>query len=478
MPELLLAIDIGTSSARAALFTPAGELAILAKTPLSFRSPHPGWVEQDAAAVVDAALASVRAALSAAGRTAADLAAIGVTTQRASAVFWDRATGAPVTPLVIWSDLRGVERAAELGAEGFIVSPQMASAKVEQMLAAAPDAVGLMAQGRLCFGNIDSYLIFRLSGGAAHVTDRSQGWPLGYLSLADFGWNQALIERQGMTAAVMPTLCDTWGEIAVSDPAVLGAAIPICADVADQQSALMGHGDAEGVAKVSYGTSATLNLSTGGAFVYRDRSVPPFVLSSVGGDTRFCLEGMVYTAGAALDWLRAACGLGDVANLEALAASVPDTAGAVFLPALQGLGAPHADLARRGLIGGLSTAVNQAHLARAGLEGLAARVREAFDHLYAVSQIPPPDALRTDGGLTSNATFMQIQADLLGRPVMRHAAQEATASGAALCAGKGCGLLTDTDAAGFARYDRIWEPKVTVDTAEARYQAWLAAVYG
>jgi glycerol kinase len=468
MPELLLALDAGTSNVSAALFSPAGDLLASAAAPIASRTPHPGWVEQDAGRIWRQAKAAINAALERAGRAITDVAAIGVTSQRASAVCWDRQNGRALGPLVSWSDLRGVARAAELAAAGFMVVPQMSAAKLEAVVAGVP------AGARLAWGNIDAFLIFRLSGGALHVTDRSQAFPTGYLNLATMGWNEALIAHQGLDPTSFPTLVDTWGPLGATARSALGVEAPICAIIADQQSALVAHG---GAPKVSFGTSATLNVDTGGRLMMRGASVPPFVLSSVGGQTCFCLEGMVISAGSALDWLRRSCGLGTIARFEALAAASPDAAGAVFLPALQGLGAPHGDLRRRGFIGGLSMAVGRRHLARAGIEGVAYRVREAFDHVFADPALAAPETLCVDGGLTASESLMQAQADILARPVARHAVREATACGAAICAGRGAGMLSETDTAAFVRYDRIFEPRLSRDEADARFGAWRAAAY-
>lgn len=475
MPELLLAIDVGTTNLGACLFAPNGDLLAQAKTRVRSESPRPGRVEQDAAAIWRAARALVAQALAEAGRAAADLAAIGITSQRASAVVWDRQTGKALTPLVVWSDLRGVARAKELQALGAPLSPQQAAAKLEGMVA----GVTAIPRQRLAFGNIDSFLIWKLTGGGAHVTDRSQAWPLGYLSLDNLGWNERLMEIQGLEPGLFPTLCDTWGLLGVTTAGALGAAVPICADIADQQAALIGQGcEAAGEAKVSYGTSATLDASTGGGFLYPGPTTPPFVLSSVGGETRFCLEGMVYSAGSALDWLRSEFGMGGHGRFEALAASAASSGGVHVLPAFSGLGAPHGDLARRGLVGGLGAGTGAAQVARAALEGVAFRVREIFDHIYAVTDLPAPAMLKADGGLTGNDTLMQIQADLLARPVARHAHREATACGAAISAGRGAGLLSAADAAGFIRHDRTFEPRLSADEADARLTTWKTQVYG
>ena len=479
MPELLLAIDAGTTNVRAALFLPGGDLLSGASAPVRSASPHPGWVEQDARRIWRSTLSVIERTLAQAGRAASDLAAIGVTAQRASAMCWDRQTGKVLTPLVSWSDLRGAERASELMAAGFMVVPQMAAAKLESVVAQAKDAAALTAQGRLAWGNIDAFILWKLSGGTLHATDRSQAWTTGYLNLGTMGWNEGLIAHQGLDISMFPTLVDTWGPLGVTAKSVIGAEVPITAVIADQQSALIAHGsDKLGDCKVTYGTSATLNMATGGQLMMKGQSIPPFVLSGVGGQVSFCLEGMVYSAGSALDWLRASCGLGSIARFEALAAATPDAGGAWFLPALQGLGAPHGDMERRAVLGGLSMAAGPGHLARAGLEGVAARVREVFDAFYADADYPAPEVLRSDGGLTGSESFMQAQADMLGRPVARHAVREATACGAAICAGRGVGLLAEADIQAFVRYDRTFEPKTSADEAAAVFARWKTRAYG
>lgn len=472
MPELLLAIDAGTTNLGACLFAANGDLVAQAKARLRTRSPRPGHAEQDAVAIWKATRTLIARVMAEAGRTVADLAAIGVTSQRTSALLWDRATGRPLTPLVLWSDLRGVERAKELQALGAPLSPQQAAAKLEAMVASVAETPA----ERLAFGNIDSFLIWKLSGGAAHVTDRSQAWPLGYLSLETLGWNEQLLGLQGLDPRILPRLCDTWGVL--GHATALGAPIPICADIADQQAALIGQGcEGPGECKVSYGTSATLDASTGGAFLYPGPTMPPFVLSSAGGETRFCVEGMVYSAGSALDWLRAEFALGDLRRFEAQASSVGDAGGVAVLPAFSGLGTPYGDLSRRGMVAGLGAGTTSAHVARAALEGVAFRVREIFDHVYSVTDLPAPEVLKADGGLTENDALMQIQADLLARPVARHSHREATACGAAFLAGLGAGLLSADDARGFARHDRVFEPSLSAEEAGARLAAWKQLVY-
>lgn len=473
MPELILAIDVGTTSTRAALAAPDGRFIGMAATALISTAPAPGRVEQDAEAVWRATMGAIARTLAEAERAPSDVAAIGITTQRASALLWDRSTGAPLSPLVVWSDLRGAQRAVELAGAGFMLAPQQAATKLESLFAVVDAPIDQIA-----WGNIDSYLIWRLTGGAAHVTDRSQAWPCGYLAFPELGWNERLIDHQGLSPATFPRLADTWGAFAATSPAVFGAPVAITADIADQQSALLAHGEAAGTAKFTFGTSATFDIATGTTFLFPGPSTPPLIVSSVTGDTRFCLEGMVLSAGSALDWVRESFGLGDPTAFDALAGQVGDTAGAAFLPAMQGLGAPHGDPMRRASLTGLSSSIGRDHLARAALEGLAFRAREIVDHVYAVTEFAQPSTLDVDGGLSRSGVFLQILADLTGRPVRRHATPEATLLGAAIAAGRGAGLLTHSDIAAMIRFEPATLPAIGAAQSGERFAAWRRQVYG
>jgi glycerol kinase len=459
------------------LFSPGGALLARTAAPVMSRSPTPGRVEQDAEAIWRTVRRLIRSALAAAGRGPADVAAIGVTTQRTSLLAWDRNSGRALGPMIVWSDLRGAERALELQAAGFPIAPQQAAAKLEALLAATPEAEALGKAGRLAVGNIDAFLVFKLSGGAVHATDRSQAWPMGYLNLADMGWNRTLLDLQGLDEAILPRLVDTWGAIGTTTVRAFGSEAPIAAIIADQQSALIGHGaEAPGQVKVSYGTSATLDVGAGGGFVFCGPSTPPFVVSHVAGETRFCLEGMVFSAGSAADWVRRTFRLGDHARLEALAASAADSGGVAFLPALQGLGAPRPDPGRRAMLVGMSGATGRAQIARAVLEGVAFRVGDILEHITAATDLPAPTMLKVDGGLAASDTLLQIQADLTGLPVARHAQRDAAAVGAAIGAGRGAGVLAERDVAAFTRHDRLFEPAIAAHEALARREAWRAEV--
>jgi len=241
---------------------------------------------------------------------------------------------------------------------------------------------------------------------------------------------------------------------------------------------MVGQGaEAQGSCKITYGTSATVNVGTGGRLMSGGPTLPPMVLSGVGGETQFCIEGMIFTAGAALDWLRRSFNLGDHHAFEVLAAGANPDPGLAILPSFQGLGAPHGDLGRRGMIAGLSLATTPGQIARAGLESIALRVCEVVDKIYQLEGLGTcPDMVRVDGGLTGNNLLLQMQADLLGRPVVRHALREATACGAAICAGRGIGLLSPGDGVGFTSHDRIFEPQISADAAQTRREAWRVQV--
>lgn len=481
MPELLLGLDVGSTSVRALVFDPGGRLVGSAGRTLRSHHPAPGRTEQDPEEVWAGARETVARALAGAGRTPADVAALGLATQRSSVVVWDRQSGRALAPMVLWSDLRGVERAGELAAAGFLAPPLAAVSKLEATLDLVPGGRARAAAGGLCWGTIDSYLVHRLTGGAAHVTDLSNAWPTCYLDLGDVRhWNEAVIAHQGLDPKLFPRLCESVGDLGRTEPAALGAAIPIAAIVADQQSGMLAHGLLQrGGWKATYGTSAALMVCTGDAPL-RIPGLLPLLQLAWRETLWFAAEGMVNSAGAFLDWLVG--GLGWFASLDELTtrgASVDTTAGVAIRPALQGLGAPHHDPRARAAVTGLSASTAKAHLARAAFESLAFRMREIVECVVATPEIAedlPEGPLPVDGGLSANDCFLQIQADLLARPVARHAIAEATALGAALGAGLGCGLLQRADLARFDRSDRVFEPRLAADEARERFAAWRRAV--
>lgn len=469
MPDLLLALDVGTTTARAMVVTPDGDILGVATRPLHTLIPGPSRAEQDAELVWRAGLDCIHEVLAKAGRVAADLGAIGVTTQRASIVVWEPSTGRPLAPMVLWSDLGSGARSRELAAAGFTGWPQAPACKLEAAIARA-------GGGPVLWGGLDSYLVYRLSGGRAHITDLTGAWMTGCLDYArQDGWDTALLAFLGLREDIFPRLVDSWGPLAVASAEVLGAEVPITAMLADQQAGLVAHEALEaGAWKATFGTSGVVMASTGQVPLQPHRTMPPEAGSRSGGITRYCVEGMIISTGVAVDWLCSGLGLFE-SPVELCAAAGQTSAGGVHMrPSLQGMGAPHGKFGATGVLTGLTPGTRREHLARAVLEGIAFRTREIVETLE--GQIPLGEALGVDGGLAASDVFLQILADKLGRPVRRHIAREGTAYGAAMAAALGSGLLSEADLASRARYDRTFAPSIGPDQSAAEFAAWSAAV--
>lgn len=469
MSQPLLALDVGTTSIRAIVVDGDGARLARARVESPIATPAPGRVEQDAAILFERAVIVMAQALADAALHPRDLAGLGITAQRGTVVVWDVATGRPAAPLVSWQDLRGVARAAELQSLGYGVTHQTSASKLEAVLDVIPNGRQRLNSGALRWGNIDTYLAWRLSRGEIYAMDESQACTTGYFHFFAPGWQRELIELQGLDPARFPTLVDTFAPLG----RWYGAAeVPIGCLIADQQAALLAQGCfTVGAGKVTHGTSGTCNVNTGTSLRLAAGAYP-LVSWRHAGERTFCLEGMVNTAGAFLDWTTAFLGLDDVRALDVLARSVPDTGGVHVLPALQGLGTPHGDPARRARIDGLTRASRPAHVARAAFEAVAFRIREVVDALYSAPDLPRPPLLHADGGAAASDLLLQLEADALGVPIERLVVLEASALGAGLgCAvGLGHASFEAIDAA--HRVDRRFEPRVSRDEADARFAAW------
>jgi glycerol kinase len=477
MSDLILGLDVGSTSARALVIDLSGRVHGHSQTRLHSSHPAPGRVEQDPREVWRQVRTTIDAALAAAGRRPSELAAVGVAAQRSSVIVWDRASGEALGPMILWSDLRGVERAAELQTAGFLAPAIAAVAKLEAALEAIPNGLERMRAGELAWGTLDSFLVHRLSGGAHHLTDYSNAWSTCYLDLATMrSWNPKLIEFQGLAVEAFPTLCDTWGVLGQTAVSGLGAEVPLGAIVADQQSGMFAHGAwRAGAWKATYGTSATMMVSTGEAPILA-AGLMPMLLAGHESQSLFALEGMVLSAGSLLDWLVDDLGLHpSVEALTRAAASVEDSGGVAIRPALQGIGAPFNDSNRRAAIVGLSGASTPREIARAAFESLAFRVREIAEAVVAIDGLEVPDALPVDGGLAANDLFLQIQADALGFPVDRHAQLEATALGACIAAALGVGLATRDELEPLTRTARRFEPAIAARESDERFARWREA---
>jgi len=485
--KVVLSLDHGTTSARALVIDASGVVLASAQQETGLSYPQPGWVEQDPAAMWDAQLATMRDALAAAGLQAVDVAGIGITNQRETTIVWDRATSQPVAPAIVWQDRRTAGFCEELrgaGCEalvrrktGLLLDPYFSATKLRWLLDHVDGVRERALRGELAFGTVDSWLVWRLSGGRRHVTDASNASRTLLYDIRTGTWDDELLELFGVPRELLPDVCDSSGVVAESDPSLLGAPVPIAGIAGDQQAALFGQACVRrGMAKVTYGTGCFLLLHTGDEPAAAPTGLVSTVALQCGGRRTFALEGSVFVGGAAVQWLRD--GLGVVAGgaeATALAASVSSSDGVVFVPALAGLGAPYWDPHARGGIFGITRGTTAAHIARATLEGIAFQVADLYEAEVADTGVVP-DGLRADGGAAASDLLLQFQADLLGLPVTRAAQPEATAFGAAWLAGLATGVWKDeAEVVGLWRAGATFEPTPGMDV-EALRTRWRAAV--
>ena len=489
MPDVILAIDQGTTGSTALLLD--DQLNTLAKVNREFPQifPRPGWVEHDPEAIWASVTETVRAVLDEAGVTADRIAGIGITNQRETTVLWDRRTGRAVHNAIVWQCRRTADRCAALAERGFdqevrqrtglVLDPYFSGTKLAWLLDEVEDARDRAEAGELAFGTIDTYLTWRLTGGAAHVTDLSNASRTMLMGIESQAWDETMLDTLRIPAGVLPQIrscSEIYGHTRGLD--VLPDGIPVAGMAGDQQAALFGQAGFEaGAAKCTFGTGAFLVLNTGDAPVRSDNGLLTTIGWRLGDQVSYALEGSVFVAGAAVQWLRDGLGIIQSApEIEALAESVPDTGGVFFVPALAGLGAPHWNAHARGVICGLDRGTTRAHLARATLEGIAL---QNVDILRAMEADlgAPMTVLRVDGGAAANDLLMQIQADLLGVSIVRPRMLETTAAGAAMLAGLATGVWGGIDDLRSAwREDRRFEPAMSRDEAEVKIAAWHRAI--
>jgi glycerol kinase len=417
-------------------------------------------------------------ALAAAGVAARDLAAVGVAVQRATTIVWERATGLPLHPAISWQDTRTVTRVEELLAQGIFTNALCSATKLEWVLRER-GAAARAAAGELCFGTIDTWLLWQLSGGRVHATDHSNASCTGLYDFLGGGWDASVTGALAIPDAVLPRIVDSSGVCGQTDAAVFGAAVPLAGVAGDQQAAMFGELCTDvGAAKITFGTSAMIDVNTGEYPVLSQHGAYPIILWSLAGQRRTGLEGTVMTAGAAVQWLRDGLGIiASAAECGPLAASVPDSGGVWAVPAFQGIGTPYMDPGARAVLGGLSRGTTRAHIVRAVLEGIAFRTREAFTALLADAGATAPERLRIDGGVAANDVFLQCLADILGQAVERPETVQATALGTAYLAGMASGVWSGVDEVrGAWRSGGIFEPRLGADERDARFAAWQQAV--
>ena len=486
----ILAIDQGTTSTRSIVFDGEARPVASAQVELKQYYPNPGWVEHDPEEIWVAALETARSALAKAGLTPRDIAAVGITNQRETAIVWERATGYPVANAIVWQCRRTSDSCAALLAAGhgrgirlstgLVVDPYFSATKLRWLLDHTADGQRRAETGELCFGTVDSWLLFRLTGGRVHATDSTNASRTMLLNLADLEWDPDLLSLFDVPEAMLPEVRPSAGDFGVTDPSVIGCEIPITGIAGDQHAALYGQACFRpGMAKCTYGTGAFV-LANAGPHV---PAAPEGVLATVGwqaGSLRaYALEGSVFVTGAAVQWLRDRLGvIADAAETEVLAGSIDDNGGVYLVPAFAGLGAPHWDPSARGLITGLSLSSTRAHVARAALEATAYRVRDVVEAMERGTRGSKADhPLRADGGQTANGFLMQFQADILGRPVEVPEVGETTALGAAFLAGRGAGIWdSETEIASLWRRAARYEPQMSADRRNTLYAGWKDAL--
>lgn len=478
----ILAIDQGTTSTRAIAFDLAFTSCASAQIELAQHFPQPGWVEHDAAEIWSATLQVCRDVIAQVGG-ADRIGAIGITNQRETTIVWGRKTGAPVHRAIVWQDrrtadlcerLRGEGReAAVQAATGLLLDPYFSATKLRWILDRVEQPVT-----DLCFGTVDSYLLYRLSGGRAHATDVTNASRTLLYNIGARGWDENLLQLFGAPASMLPRVQPNAGVFGETEPSLFGRAIPITGMAGDQQAALVGHGCmAPGMAKVTYGTGAFLVMNMG--------AQPPRsqnrLLATIGYDTgdafAYALEGSIFSAGATMQWLRDGLQLiKSSAESEAIAAALQDSGGVYLVPAFAGLGAPQWNAGARGTIVGLTRDSRVEHIVRAGLEAVAYQTADLLDALRA-DGAPAITSLLVDGGLTANRWAMQFLADICNVEVARPAFQEVTALGAAKLAALGSGVISSLDAAPMQAATR-WQPTLEAGKRAALRQGWSRAVSG
>ena len=485
--KYLLAVDQGTTSSRTILFDMAGHPVCVAQREFEQHFPRPGWVEHDAEDIWDSQLATIREALDRGGVSPQEVAAIGITNQRETTLVWERATGKPLHRAIVWQDRRGAALTARLKSEGLeprfrektglVLDPYFSGSKLAWLLDQVPDLRKRAQNGEICFGTVDTWLMFRLSGGRIHATDVTNASRTLLFNIHSLEWDPELLEIFDIPGALLPEVRPSSGVFGETDPGLLGCGIPIAGVAGDQQAALFGQACFEpGMAKNTYGTGAFVVMNTGREPVMGEGVLTTLAWQLQGSKPVYALEGSIFVAGAAIQWLRDGLGLIEsAADVEALARSVPDTDGVYFVPAFVGLGAPHWDPYARGLIIGLTRGTTKAHLARAALEAMAYQTADAIEAMEAAGGIPLRE-LRADGGAAANDLMLQFQADVLGTPVVRPRVTETTALGAAYLAGIGVGLL---DPEAITRHwveARRCEPRMDRQVLSPLRDGWQRAV--
>lgn len=484
----LLALDQGTTSSRAIIFNEHGQVQATAQLEITIKTPHSGWVEQDAQEIWTTQIAVVQQALASARILAKDIKAIGLTNQRETTVVWDKRNSKPLAPAIIWQDRRATEWCNQLIQQnlqdkiqhktGLRIDPYFSAGKLVWLLENVAGLRALAEQGHVAFGTVDSWLMWNLTQGAEHVIEASNASRTMLMNLQTQTWDEELLELFNIPRSVLPKIISSDSYVADTATGLLGANIPITGILGDQQSALFGQSCFDvGTAKNTYGTGCFMLFNTGHQVQFSQNKLISTLAWQCHDQTTYALEGSVFMAGAIVQWLRD--GLGIIQNsseVEKLACQVNDTDGVVLVPAFTGLGAPHWDSDARALLCGMSRGTNKAHIARAALESIAFQVSDVLTAMQ--SDIAHPlKELRVDGGASRNDMLMQFQADILNVPVLRPKMLESTAWGAAAMAGLKAGVFSSlSEVSESWQLDRAFEPNMQADQRQSRLNQWQTAL--
>ena len=488
MPKYMMALDSGTTSNRCILFDRAGRIVSVAQREFTQYFPQPGWVEHDANEIWATLLGVAVEAMQMAGAAAADIAAIGITNQRETTIVWDKATGEPVHHAIVWQCRRTSEYCDELRGRGLtarfrektglVLDAYFSATKLHWLLENVPGVRERAAKGELLFGTVETWLIWKLTGGRAHVTDYSNASRTMLFNINTLDWDEEILAELNIPRSMLPKPMPSSGLLGTTDPSLLGGEIPITGAAGDQQAALFGQTCFQpGEAKNTYGTGCFLLMNTGEKPVFSQNGLVTTIAWGLGEKVTYALEGSIFVAGAAIQWLRDEMKLiANAAESEAVAQEVTDTNGCYVVPAFTGLGAPYWDQYARGAIVGLTRGCNRAHIVRATLDSLTYQTYDVLNAMRADSGIALA-SLKVDGGASANNYLMQTQADVIGAPVLRPTCVESTAMGAAYLAGLAVGFWRDqAEIRKIWAVDRTFEPQLDAKSRDARLHGWHRAV--
>ncbi|HYK86934.1 MAG TPA: glycerol kinase GlpK [Ktedonobacteraceae bacterium] len=488
MAKYVLALDQGTTSSRAIVFDHDGAIVSVAQQEFPQIYPSPGLVEHDPEAIWSSQLAVAKEAMKKANASASDIAAIGITNQRETAIVWEKSTGKPVFNAIVWQSRLTVPICDALTAKGFdkeirnrtglVTDAYFSGTKVKWILDNVPGAREKADRGELLFGNVDTFLMWRLSKGRVHATDPSNASRTLLYNIYEGQWDDVILNELGIPRSMLPTVMPSSGVFGETDPEYFGAAIKMAGDAGDQQAATFGQACYEvGMAKNTYGTGCFMLMNTGEKGVPSQNGLLTTLAWGIDSKTYYALEGAIFITGAAVQWLRDGLGvIKQSVDVEALADTVPDNGGVYLVPAFVGLGAPYWDPYARGTIIGLTRGSTVGHIARATLESMCYQTRDVLEAMTADSKVDLK-TLRVDGGAVVNNLLMQFQADILGVPVQRPKVAETTALGAAYLAGLAVGFWSSQEeVAEHWAIDRTFEPQMSADQREKLYAGWKRAV--